>query len=69
MEPCSCQWIVFLSPLPSLELSFPVIDSIIIVVAFVGIVIIVFIVITIVIAIVILVIIGPESNLTAPTKL
>ena len=66
MEPCSCQWIVVLSPLPGLELSFPVIDSIII---FVGIVIIVFIVITIVIAIVILVIIGPESNLTAPTKL
>ena len=65
MEPCSCQWIVVLSPLPGLELSFPVIDSTII---FVGIVIIVFIVITIVI-IITFVIIGPESNLTAPTKL
>ena len=66
MEPCSGQWIVVLPPFPGLELCFPDIDNVIIVVAFVGIVIIVFIVITIVIVIVI---IGPESNLTAPTKL
>ena len=61
MEPCSCQRIVVLPPLPSLELRFPDIGSIIIVVAFVGIVIIVFIVITIVIAIVILVIIALKA--------